>query len=105
MVPDFLYNCQTTCHPSATMITRANQLVDSVIPKLPPAKIVVCWLIIVQINGTDIYVLCFERRPANANKSPSGAAPFFIDVIIDCCAGQILNHTLNAIIVPNIAPK
>ena len=49
-------------------------------------------------------MLCFERSPARAGSAESGALPAFTAAMMRCCAGQMRNHTLKAIIVPNIAP-
>ena len=73
-------------------------------PQSLPENITVCSFIIVQISGTDKYVLCFDLNPAKATRSLSGVSPSRIAAMIFCCAGQIRNHTLNAIIVPNMAP-
>jgi hypothetical protein len=53
-------------------------------PHSLPEKTTVCSFIIVQINGTDKYVLCFDLNPAQATRSRSGASPSLIAVIIFC---------------------
>ena len=39
---DFLYSCQTTCQPKATITINGTQFVPSVTPKFPPLKTTWC---------------------------------------------------------------
>ena len=55
------------CQPSGITIAKTKP----VHPQSLPENTTVCSFIIVQINGTDKYVLCFDLSPANATKSPS----------------------------------
>jgi hypothetical protein len=57
-------------------------------------------LIIVKMSGTDMYVLCLERSPARATRAPSGAVPALMAEMMRRWAGQILIHTLAAMMVP-----
>ena len=49
-------------------------------------------------------MLCFERSPASAGSAAAGASPALTAAMMRCCAGQMRNQTLNAIMVPNMAP-
>ena len=50
-----------------------------------------------------MYVLWRDLKPASFTTLASAVSPFFVARMIFCCAGQIRNHTLNAMIVPNSA--
>src|SRR6266404_1634831 len=94
------------------MMCQARRITTSIVahahlpgtPRLPPAKYVEWKLSIAQRSGSDRYVLWRDLEPARATMAASGASPFLTAVMIFFWLGQILNQTLNAMIVPNIAP-
>ena len=54
--------------------------------------------------GTDRKVFVREASKARLGRAGSGVSPLTVAVIICCWAGQMMNQTLNHMIVPNNAP-